>query len=204
MRRSSFFFLLILLAAGDAAARAQAVAAAAGERQFSITAGGIASAFQPDFVYNSWNCLQQCQNFSNWFLFSEASHQPSFGEGAYVDFKFSRWVQVEAEGRWLHFHQYGGVAQGNYLIGPKVSVLQARRTTVYAKALGGYSNMNFGVNQGYGQYTTLAFGGGLDWKVTRRLSIRALDFEYQYWPSWAQNSTLSPYGASMGIGYRIF
>jgi len=56
---------------------------------------------------------------------------------------------------------------------------------------------------GHGRFTAFAFGGGVDVKLTKRLSFRALDAEYQYWPTWG-NSTLSPYGASMGIGYKIF
>jgi hypothetical protein len=84
------------------------------------------------------------------------------------------------------------------------------KATVYGKALGGYSKMNFGTNLslspyplGTAKYTDLAFGGGVDLKLTRRLSLRAVDVEYHYWPSW-NNSTLSPYGASVGLGYKIF
>ena len=55
----------------------------------------------------------------------------------------------------------------------------------------------------HGRFTALAFGGGVDLKLTKRISLRAVDVEYQYWPLWG-NSTLSPYGASMGIGYKIF
>ncbi len=193
---------MILLAAGAANAPAQAVPSATG-RQFSITAGGIASVFQPDFVYDSWACAQPCLASSNWYPVPMTGNQPLLGAGAYVDLKFSRWVQIEAEGRWLRFHQYAGVSQDNYLIGPKASVFHAGRSTLYAKALGGYSNMSFGTGNGYGQYTTFAFGGGVDIKMTKRFSLRAADFEYQYWPLWV-NSTLSPYGASMGVGYRIF
>jgi hypothetical protein len=54
-----------------------------------------------------------------------------------------------------------------------------------------------------GRFTDIAFGGGADIPITRRISLRAIDVEYQYWPTWG-NSTLSPYGASVGIGYRIF
>ena len=181
--------------------RAQAGASAVG-RQFSITAGGMASIFQPDFVYDSWACAP-CQASSSWYPVAKAGSQPLLGAGAYVDVDFSRWVQIEAEGRWLRFNQYVGVNQDNYLIGPRVSIFRAQRTTVYAKALGGYSKMVFGTGNGNGQFTALAFGGGLDLKVTKRISLRAADFEYQYWPAWG-NSSLSPYGASMGIGYRIF
>lgn len=117
--------------------------------------------------------------------------------------KFKRWVQLEAEGRWLRFNQYGGISQNNYLIGPRVPVLHFWRSSIYAKALGGYAKMNFDSFGNKGTFTDLAFGGGMDVKLTKRISIRAADFEYQYYPKWS-NSTLSPYGASVGIGYKLF
>ena len=83
MRRFCVFLFTILLFAGAVAADAQAVPSATG-RQVSITAGGMASIFQPDFIggYDA-----------------QASNQPLFGAGAYVDVRLRRWVQFEAEGR---------------------------------------------------------------------------------------------------------
>jgi hypothetical protein len=43
----------------------------------------------------------------------------------------------------------------------------------------------------------------VDIKLTKRISIRAIDVEYQEWPRWL-NSSLYPYGASVGIGYKVF
>jgi hypothetical protein len=173
------------------------VVAAASARQFSITTGGMASIFQPDFE-GDW----QPPYFQ--YPVAHASPYPLFGAGAYMDVKFTRWVQLEAEGRWQRFNQYGGIYQDNYLIGPRLPVARFWKTTAYAKVLGGFTKMSFGYPPGvYGPYTTIAFGGGLDVKLTKRISLRAVDFEYQYWPEW-ETSTLSPYGASVGIGYRIF
>ncbi len=98
---------------------------------------------------------------------------------------------------------YQGISQDNYLIGPRVKVLHLWRAQPYVKALGGFSNMNFGGGSGTGRFTTLAFGGGIDLRVTRRWSVRAVDFEYQYWPTFL-NSYLTPYGVSAGASYRIF
>ena len=195
MRRLAALVFSILFAAGAVAARAQVVAAAT-TRQFSITAGGMASIFQSDFA-GDW----QPPSFQ--YPVAQASPYALFGAGAYVDVKFSRWVQLEAEGRWLRFNQYGGISQDNYLIGPRVPVLHFWRSSVYAKALGGYAKMNFDSFGNKGTFTDLAFGGGMDVKLTKRISIRAVDFEYQYYPKWS-NSTLSPYGASVGIGYKLF
>jgi len=100
MRRSAFvaLFIFLIVAAQGRIARAQAVESA-DARGFHIDAGAMASGFQPD-------------DGNNYLL----------GPGAYVDFHFSHWVQLEAEGRWLRFNQYFGETQDNYLIGPRVPV----------------------------------------------------------------------------------
>jgi hypothetical protein len=127
-----------------------------------------------------------------------------------VDVRLKRWLQLEAEGRWLRFNQYENIHQDNYLVGPRLPVYHFWKSTVYGKVLVGFSEMNFGsTNLGssfgneHGRYTDIAFGGGMDVKLTRKLSLRVPDVEYQYWPTW-NNSTLSPYGVSVGVGYKIF
>ena len=200
MRRSAVLLLSILLAAGAVAARAQVVSAATA-RHISITAGGMGSIFQPDFQ-GDWpdQTIVPAANASPFGL---------FGVGAYVDVEFTHWIQLEAEGRWMRFNQYNKIYQDNYLIGPRVPVYHFWRSNVYAKALVGYGKMNLGAYPGCaqcnvsGRFTDIAFGGGMDVKLTKRISIRAVDVEYQYWPQWF-NSTLSPYGASVGVGYRVF
>jgi opacity protein-like surface antigen len=111
-------------------------------------------------------------------------------------------VQIEAEGRWQRFNQYAGIYEDNYLIGPRLPVRRFGSATVYGKALIGEGKMHFDPFD-YGSFTALAFGGGLDYQLTRKLSLRVLDAEYQYWPKWG-DAHLAPYGASAGIGYRIF
>jgi hypothetical protein len=208
MRRLGTFSCLILFAVAAICARAQ-VASSASAGQFSVTVGGMASVFQPDFKGN-WKCT--ALNTSNciavtcsdcWNPAAESSSQPLLGIGAYVDVKLTHWVQLEAEGRWLRFNQFDGIHQDNYLIGPRVPVYHFRRSDVYAKALVGFSKMTFYPNYSPGNFTDIAFGGGVDVKLTKRVSFRAADFEYQYWPTWG-NSTISPYGASMGVSYKIF
>jgi len=160
-------------------------------RQLSITAGAMGSAFQPDYAGGG---------------VAEASPNRLYGFGAYVDVKFTRWVQIEAEGRWLRLNQYANINQTNYLIGPRLPIYRLHfwRATPYAKVLIGYSKMNFEFNEATGRFTDLAYGGGLDVKLTNRIRLRAFDFEYQQWPKWVNNQQLYPYGASVGVGYRIF
>jgi len=138
--------------------------------------------------------------------FAETGPNRLYGLGTYVDVKFNRWVQIEAEGRWLQLNQLDNINQSNYLIGPRYPIrkLHFWRATPYAKVLIGYANMNFEFNEATGRFTDIAYGGGLDVKLTKRISVRAIDFEYQQWPKWINNQQLFPYGASVGIGYRVF
>jgi hypothetical protein len=195
MKRFCSILFSILLFAGAVAASAQVVPSATG-RQVSITVGGMASAFQPDFAGNWQPPTWQ-------YPIAQGGPQPLFGVGAYVDVRLRRWVQFEAEGRWMRWNQYYGISQDNYLIGPRIPVYHFWKATVYGKALAGYSRMSFDPAGDHNTFTDIAFGGGLDVKLTRKISIRAMDAEYHYWPYWG-NTTLSPYGVSVGVGYRIF
>jgi opacity protein-like surface antigen len=197
-----FFSLLacILLAASAPAARAQ-VEPSVNVSQFSLTAGVSVSAFQPDFAGN-WGCSGTACPPSLYYPIAQASDYPLIGPGAYVDVKFRRWVQLEAEGRWLRFNRYQDIHEDNYLIGPRVPVVRFRNATVYGKVLGGYSRMDLGYGY-HGTFTAMAFGGGMDIRLSRRVSIRAFDGEYQYWPTWG-NVRLHPYGGSAGIAYTFY
>ena len=194
MRRSLTALLLTLFATGTLAARAQVVPSAYA-RGLSITAGGEASAFQPDYAG---------------FGIPQSSSSYLYGIGAYVDVKFNPWVQIEAEGRWLRFNQVDGIYEDNYLIGPRLPIYKLHfwRATPYVKVLVGYGKLNFENNNGWGRYTALAYGGGLDIKMSRRIDVRLPDFEFQQWPEWtegtAKNYNLLPYGVSVGVSYRVF
>lgn len=188
MKRSFAALFCILLAAASLSAHAQVVPSATG-RQFSLTAGALASAFQPDY--------------GGGFV-AQASSNRLYGVGAYVDVKFTRWIQLEGEGRWLRFNQFADIHQDNYLIGPRIPIHRFWRATPYGKVLVGYGKMNFEYGEVYGRFTDIAYGGGVDVKLTRRISLRAFDFEYQQWPKWINNQSLKPYGASVGLGYKIF
>lgn len=204
IRQSIVALLSIVLAAGTLSAHAQVVPAAA-KSPFSITVGGMASAFQPDYAGVNG--------------FVETSPNRLYGVGTYVDVRFTRWVQIEGEARWLRFNQFDHIYQDNYLIGPRFPIhhFHFLRATPYVKVLGGYANMGLGYyyagNGNYmlinGKFTDIAYGGGVDLKLNKRFTIRAFDFEYQQYPKFVQNSQnqnqqLFPYGASVGVGYKIF
>ena len=109
MKRLGALLFSILLAAGAVAVRAQVFPSATG-REVSITAGGTASIFQPDFavtgyVYALWASLSVT-------ILSRGRNYPLFGAGAYVDLRLRRWVQIEAEGRWQRWNSTGRKLSG--------------------------------------------------------------------------------------------
>ena len=170
-------------------ARAQVVPAATSST-FHLSAGALGSLAQPDYDG-----------------LGEAATSPNriYGPGAYVDIHFSRWIQVEAEGRWLCLNQYHQPdstilnGESTYLIGPRIPIVNFHRISPYGKFLVGLGS---GTNAWLsGRTFVLAYGGGLDVRLTRRFTLRAIDFEYQ---QWHLNPMISPYGGSVGVSYKIF
>jgi hypothetical protein len=189
MKRSIIFLFALLIAAAAVSARAQVVPSAT-KSQLSVTAGALGSVFQPDYAGN--------------YPIAQTSPNRLYGIGAFVDVHFTRWVQIEGEGRWLRFNPYLDITEDNYLVGPRLPIhtFKRFRATPYGKVLIGMGRMNFEYNDAYGRFTDIAYGGGIDFKLTKRFSARG-DFEYQQWPKWL-NSSLYPYGVSVGVGYKIF
>jgi opacity protein-like surface antigen len=193
MKISIVSLFSILLACGAVAASAQVVPSATA-RQFSVTAGGMGSISQPDF--------SQIYGLGT-------SPNRTYGLGAYVDLHFTRWIQIEGEGRWQRFNTVtGGYPEYNgedtYLIGPRLPVHTFRflHATPYGKFLVGIGDAKFLA----GPTFAMAFGGGVDFRVSKRFSVRLPDFEYQRWNIVDQNvpTALYPYVGSVGVSYKIF
>ena len=162
-------------------ARAQVVQSAEG-RKLKIYAGGEASAFQPDYAGQG---------------VAQTSPYRLYGVGAYVDANFTRWIQIEAEGRWLNYNEYASIGESTYMIGPRVPIVEYKRFTPYGKFLFGMVGGTFLT----GRAASYAYGGGLDYRLSRRFQIRCFDFEEQ---DWRVTPSLHPYGASIGVSYRVF
>ena len=189
-------FAFFLLAAAAVSARAQVVPSAFA-KGLSLTAGGEASVFQPD--YTGFGVPARAP-FSQYL----------YGIGTYVDLKVTPWIQFEGEGRWLRFNQTDGIYEDNYLIGPRLPIYRLRfwHATPYGKILIGYGKLNFENGNGWGRYTQLAYGGGLDIKMSKHINVRLPDVEYQQWLNWTEGTgksyNLFPYGVSVGVSYRVF
>jgi len=191
MKRLIFALLLIALSSGFIVATHGQVVPSATERVFTVRAGGLFSAFQPDYVGGGATLHSQ------WL----------YSAGAYSDIRASRWVQPEIEVRWGRFNEYNpcptcsgsqGIDENTYSAGLRVPIKDFRRFTPYGKFLVGFGNGSFLD----GDALVFTYGGGVDYGLTRRFTIRACDFEYQQWS--VTNLTLRPYGFSAGLSYRVF
>lgn len=129
------------------------------------------------------------------------------GAGIYADLNIRRHLGIEGEVRWLRQNQIFGSNETTYLVGPRFE-LHRGRFSPYVKGLVGGGKLVFPYGDGYGDYTAVAFGGGLDVNLTEKIKLRAFDFEYQDWPVFnygpgTQQQALTPYGISAGLSYRV-
>jgi hypothetical protein len=124
------------------------------------------------------------------------------GIAAFADVSTNRRFGVEGEARWLVFNQTANVKTTTYMIGPTYH-RDFGRFQPYVKGLVGFGDFNFPYNLAHGSYLVIAPGGGVDYRISRRIRIRAADFEYQIWPEFTYGS-MSSYGISTGLRIRVF
>lgn len=124
------------------------------------------------------------------------------GTAAVVDVDTKRRIGVEAEGRWLEYHQTANVHAETYSVGGRYH-FDLGRFQPYAKGLVGFGDFNFPYNYANGRYLVLTVGGGLDFHWTRNIYVRAADVEFQDWPQFTFGNMTSV-GVSAGFRVRIF
>ena len=141
------------------------------------------------------------------------------GAGLYVDIDYDQHHGIEGEGRWLWLRQRDGVHDSTYLIGPRYSFngfvkragsgpdegvgREKTRFRPYAKMLVGVGQFHYPYGYATGSYFVLAPGGGVDYRVSRRIRVRLVDLEYQVWPQFTYGR-LTSLGVSSGLRFRIF
>jgi len=124
------------------------------------------------------------------------------GIAGFVDLDTKRRLGIEAEGRWLEYHQTANVHAETYSIGGRYH-FDVGRFQPYAKGLVGFGDFNFPYNYAHGRYLVVTAGGGLDFRLTRRIYVRAVDFEYQDWPQFTFGN-MNSFGVNAGLRVRIF
>jgi hypothetical protein len=98
------------------------------------------------------------------------------------------------------------IGEDTYQIGPRFTVLHEDRVNIYAKAIGGigrfaYQRGSYANPQTF-TYGVFSVGGGIEYRVSRRIDVRAIDLEFQSWPGFP-GGTLHPVVASMGVAWRL-
>ena len=182
INRSTFTLFLIAFSSAFIVSAHGQVVPSATERVFNVRAGGMFSVFQPDYAGEG---------------VAQTSPNRLYGAGAFVDVRVNRWVQPEAEMRWLRFNEYLGIDQNTYSVGERLPIITYHKAVPYGKFLVGMGNGSFLT----GNSLVFTYGGGVDYRISRKFTIRACDFEYQ---QWRVTPTLWPYGLSAGVSYKIF
>ena len=171
-------WIVVWFDAAGLAARAQDIPTAVGPGSY-ISVGGELSAFQADYgqrvIYGG-------------VLFAEVNPTWRYG--------------FEAEARYLRFNTFENVTETNYFVGPRV-MLRPGPIRPYVKFLVGAGKITLPVGYANGTFLAYAPGGGVDYIVSDRVTLRVIDFEYQLWPQFSSYGSLHPYGISMGISFRL-
>src|ERR1700712_4068781 len=98
------------------------------------------------------------------------------------------------------------IGQDTYQIGPRFSLLHEDRVNIYAKVIGGIGRFSYQAgtypNPSSATYGVFSFGAGIEYRVSRRFDVRAMDLEFQTWPGFPGGS-LHPVVASMGLAWRL-
>jgi hypothetical protein len=136
------------------------------------------------------------------YLDNDYTERKNGGLTIWGDYDFTRLIGVEVEAHFGGIRSPDDIGENSYLVGPRL-MYHKRRFTVYGKLMvgrGTITNQDF--NQSSSYNILPAFGGGLDYRVTHNLNIRAVDVELQRWPDFEPN-TLSPLAISIGLMYVI-
>jgi opacity protein-like surface antigen len=95
------------------------------------------------------------------------------------------------------------VIENSYMAGARY-IVRRKRFEPYGKVLFGLAHFGLQsgslVNSNTGTYFGYVLGGGLDIHATRRINVRAFDFEAQQWPGFATHA-LTPFSGTIGVAY---
>ena len=125
------------------------------------------------------------------------------GVSIYGTFDFLRHIGVEGSIHLASMVTPTDIGEDSYLLGPRY-VFRYGRFNPYGKAMFGLARFKYKFQDVTNAYTygVYAFGGGLDYAATKRINVRAIDFEYQKWPSFPTNG-LTPLVFTFGAAYSF-
>jgi opacity protein-like surface antigen len=89
----------------------------------------------------------------------------------------NRWLAIAGDGGGYHLE---GFRLGTVQAGPRFTVRTGNRVSIFAQALVGFAHANAG-GRGFPTYRNAVAwttGGGVDWRFSERVSLRAGPIEY--------------------------
>lgn len=136
---------------------------------------------------------------------SDYAQKPIEGVSGFADFDFTDHLGVETDIHYVALVTPADLAENTFVIGPRY-VYRKGRFTPFAKLMLGRGDLVIQEkpdNPGKysGNYFMYGIGGGLDVESTHHLVVRAIDFEYQRWPTLGNG--LMPLVITIGAAYRF-
>lgn len=135
------------------------------------------------------------------------------GGSASAAYNFRDWVSGVADFGGYHVGSADGVSVNNhvltYMFGPRFTYRGYRRISPFGQVLFGAARTGSGVFATSNSHTAFAssFGGGVDWNVRDRFSIRPLQFDYllTHFPEFTagNNQTQNNLRVSAGIVFHF-
>lgn len=135
------------------------------------------------------------------YLNNDFTQQGDKGLAAWIDADITRYLGVELEAHRGTIISPSDVGENSYLIGPRISYRRGKFMP-YAKVMFGRGTIVQDRLNESSSYNIYAFGGGLDYHLSRHFNVRAVDFELQKWGDFEPH-TLSPFMISVGLMYVI-
>ncbi len=169
--------LAFLLMIGHAQGQALPTASGPGS---NVTVGGGVSWFQQDY-----------------------GHRQIGGGYSYIELHPYWRIALDGEARLLRFNTGQQVTESSYLAGIKASLRpRPARIEPYAKILAGAGRISLPFNYAHGTFFTYAVGGGINYDLNDRLTLRVVDVEVQRFTHFPYGN-LQPYGLSTGLSLRL-
>ncbi len=133
------------------------------------------------------------------------------GYTIYADADLWHRLGVEADVHQINVFTATDIGEDTYLIGPRFSVIRQGRMNAYVKALGGIGRFEYQTGTYQPSHTdtygVFSVGGGIDFRASQHINIRAVDIEAQKWPSYGTPGFpahgLSPFVTTFGVAYAF-
>jgi hypothetical protein len=165
---------------------------------------GIANAAHPQ-ARSTAESLAAVQIGAGWTIANPDYGQRNVqGFSIFGDIDFRHHLGIEGDIHRASMITPTRIGVDSYLLGPRY-VYHYKRFSPSAKVLFGVGRFKYKFEnspQTAYTYKIYALGGGLDIRATRRIVVRAVDFEYQKWPGYPPTG-LTPFNFSCGAAYAF-